>query len=554
MSNTVYDHNVTSLKDQKLDNFLIVEEVFGHIDESLPRHARDAFSHVFEQLSLRKTEFNWMMLAMAEILSNLLKHPRRAPNLVKISFYAFSPKEVMLDISDDASSFSNFERMKKKSLALVRGKKLSDGGRGLALLDKTLPDHEYILKDKSEDGLNHFRIWYPKRKNKEVKDVVPKSHVEEKPSIRERPHVVVVDDDRVIRFLLEGILQTRYDVKSFDHAVDAFEYIKENAPDMIISDLNMPDMDGIELRQALNDIPEGEMIPFIFLSGDEKSATKQYINNLGIDDYLVKPVDKEKLVSVIERLLLRSQQVKNSVSSKVSRNITNILSPSLPKTLSGWECSVRHIAATTGGGDFLLHKQVQDQSCIVLSDVMGHGLEAKFFAYAFAGYLRSVFYSLDDVFHPECVLTQFSKAINQDPLFEATIITCLCLSIQESGVFSCGVAAHPAPYVLKKGGACEQLDIYGPLPGLMGDNKYVSYQTQLEKGDRILFFTDGFSDGFRRHGAADLIEEKLIKKAQELRGCVLEDTMTGVWDYYQSEVRQHQKQDDTTVIILEYKG
>jgi len=553
VSNQISQKHINTQK-KDLDAFLLAQSVFDEINGDLPRKAREELAHVFDKLSLKKTEFNWLMLSLAELISNLIKHPENKPSLVKVSFYALSTKEIVLDISDDASSFYDFEKCKAQSLELVETKKLTESGRGLALIDKAHPDHEYETKEESYDGFNHFRIWYPKRADEthdvELKAISRDFHKEEK----EKANLVLVDDDSVICFFLENILKETYNVKTFLDPHEALAYIKETPPDMIISDLYMPNMTGAELRQALNEVPYGEMIPFVFLSADEKSATRNYINSLGIDDFLLKPVNKEKLVSVIERLLLRSEQIKQSIGCKVSHNISDILSPSLPEHVSNWQCAVRHTTASTGGGDFLLHKEDVDNSCIVLADVMGHGLEAKFFAYAFAGYLRSVFHMIDDKTRPDVVLNAFSKAVNKDPLFESTIITCVCLDVRQDGRFLASVAAHPSPYVIKTDGSFYRLNIQGALPGLMGDNKYNSVKDHLNAGDRLIFFTDGLIDGPMKSELKKDYALTLIKRAVLLREYPLNEAMDHLWSFYQSDIRSKQILDDATVIMLEYGG
>ena len=64
---------------------------------------------------------------------------------------------------------------------------------------------------------------------------------------------------------------------------------------------------------------------------------------------------------------------------------------SMPEKKGNWSFSIKFQIADAGGGDFVLSKDTNDGLITILSDVMGHDTEAKFFAYTYAGYLRSLF-------------------------------------------------------------------------------------------------------------------------------------------------------------------
>ena len=121
--------------------------------------------------------------------------------------------------------------------------------------------------------------------------------------------VLVVDDDPVIvrllqvNFELEGIQVTV--------AVDGEEGLqmaKANPPDVIISDIMMPKLNGLELLAALHALPALAGIPIILLSAKAQAADVQRGMELGADDYVTKPFDPLELIDRVYKVLAKSRR------------------------------------------------------------------------------------------------------------------------------------------------------------------------------------------------------------------------------------------------------
>src|SRR5690606_32307532 len=131
--------------------------------------------------------------------------------------------------------------------------------------------------------------------------------------------------------------------------------------------------------------------------------------------YLTKPVTAEKLSTTVSRLLTRHQQVGNALQSRFHKGLNALLRPHFPAQAQGWHLATRNSMAEAGGGDFTLFHQTSASFLGVLADVMGHGREAKFFAYAYAGYLRSLFrHTARAESAPADFLAQLSSAVADD--------------------------------------------------------------------------------------------------------------------------------------------
>lgn len=123
------------------------------------------------------------------------------------------------------------------------------------------------------------------------------------------PTVLIVDDDRTTRRYLEiALLHTGgYVVEIADTAQGALDILGNTLVDLIVSDITMPDMDGFQLFRRIRRDPRYRGIPFIFLSGDARSATKVDGLEMGIDDYITKPIDVSEFRARIAAVLRRAE-------------------------------------------------------------------------------------------------------------------------------------------------------------------------------------------------------------------------------------------------------
>jgi DegV family protein with EDD domain len=122
--------------------------------------------------------------------------------------------------------------------------------------------------------------------------------------------VLIVDDEPIIGNLLEGGLsEAGFEAEYFDNSVKALENIRRVRPDIIISDIAMPHMDGYELRRRLRQDPETAGIPFVFLSARTDPPDQLEGLRMGADDYVYKPFKIENLISRVEIVMERA--VKN---------------------------------------------------------------------------------------------------------------------------------------------------------------------------------------------------------------------------------------------------
>ena len=120
--------------------------------------------------------------------------------------------------------------------------------------------------------------------------------------------VLVVEDDSPLCWLLETIMRNTYEVTVVNNGLDAWSLLSERSiPDVIISDLAMPGLDGIELLENLSESGLFRNIPVIILSGDEDPAKRKRCLDLGAFSYVIKPFEPRLLLEEVSSAIMSSK-------------------------------------------------------------------------------------------------------------------------------------------------------------------------------------------------------------------------------------------------------
>lgn len=118
-------------------------------------------------------------------------------------------------------------------------------------------------------------------------------------------HILVVEDDiKLNKIVCASLNGNGYNAIGCITAMEAFDAMVDNLVDLIISDIMMPKMDGFEFATAIRE--QNKNIPILFMTARDDIASKQKGFQLGIDDYMVKPVDLDELVLRVGALLRRA--------------------------------------------------------------------------------------------------------------------------------------------------------------------------------------------------------------------------------------------------------
>jgi putative two-component system response regulator len=122
--------------------------------------------------------------------------------------------------------------------------------------------------------------------------------------------ILVVEDNPEMRQSVANALKLeRYQVDQAENGQAALALLQRITPDLILSDINMPRMGGVEFYRALRQNPRWLLIPFMFLTAGDSPDEIRLGRSLGVEDYLLKPIESADLVSAVNARLLRLAQV-----------------------------------------------------------------------------------------------------------------------------------------------------------------------------------------------------------------------------------------------------
>ena len=126
----------------------------------------------------------------------------------------------------------------------------------------------------------------------------------------EKGTILYVEDNPDNRTLVRRILLSEdYKLLEAHNAFEALEVLKTSKPDLILMDINMPDMDGYTLTAKIKAIPGFERVPILALTANVMRGDKEKTLEAGCDGYIQKPLDIDQLIREVERFLPRRTHV-----------------------------------------------------------------------------------------------------------------------------------------------------------------------------------------------------------------------------------------------------
>ncbi len=473
---------------------------------------------------LSETRQNQTLIAVSELATNLVQHSRPQPTWIRV-LLSRECGDWRLEVADNGGPMLDWQsRFNTRVIDLEDFSE--EHGRGLALVATLFPDAHY---EAGPDGRNYNR-W---RLGLGESSVV----------------VAVIDDDPTQLKVISAYLRDSYQVQEFSAPLAAVERLRRSPPDLVLADIRMPELDGLELRRRLAEDPATELVPFIFMTESRDEMVREQADLLGIDDFLLKPVRKRQLIAAVQRTLFRSRSLRARLGHRIDAAITEALRPKLPAELGCWKAAVRSVAAEAGGGDFISCTQTRDYACVVLVDVMGHGVAAKFFAHAHAGYIGGLLHSRPDSWEPASLCRAISQRVFDDKLNQYSLLTCVAVRLARNGWVEIACAGHPAPLLLDAAGA-HQLDIGGALPGLQSEPVYDTLSLRLKPGERLVLFTDGLFEGAFTGPGRAVLEQDILTTARSGLKSGLDELADALMATFRGAAGDSPR-DDATVILLE---
>lgn len=123
---------------------------------------------------------------------------------------------------------------------------------------------------------------------------------------RSTSRVVIADDDAITRMVVKALLEREgFEVVAARDGREAIELVASVQPDLLLVDLNMPEMDGDDVVQVLRGNPSSAPIPIIVLTGERDPGIERRVLGMGADDYMLKPFAPNDLIARVDAALRR---------------------------------------------------------------------------------------------------------------------------------------------------------------------------------------------------------------------------------------------------------
>jgi len=331
--------------------------------------------------------------------------------------------------------------------------------------------------------------------------------------------VLVVDDEAAIRDILSFYLKRAgYQVVQAENGQRALEEMERIRPDLILSDLRMPELSGDEFCQRVKGDPSTREIYFMLVSALDGTASKIGGLNLGADDMIAKPFHAQEVMAKVEsafRTIGMQKEIKrkNQELTRFQERMTAELSlaaklqmgllPHIPGEAASIRFTHRYLPAEGIGGDIYAISALADGSvALMIADVSGHGVTAALIS----AMVKTEFESQIRLGGgPLAWAEGMNRALAHNTLPEQFATAFLARLDPVSCQLRYVVAGHEAPLKLP-GGARRGDAVPTVLAGrgfMLGIDEHLPFQEHeapMEPGDRLVLYTDGLVEVEREDG------------------------------------------------------
>ena len=371
--------------------------------------------------------------------------------------------------------------------------------------------------------------------------------------------ILVVDDTPAnLRLLSSMLIEQGYKVRSVINGQMALTATGAAAPDLILLDINMPEMNGYEVCERLKADEHTRDIPIVFISALDATQDKVKAFAVGGMDYITKPFQIEEVLARVEtHLALRKLQKKLQDTNRrfeqelalAGRVQANFLTSEIPE-MPGWQLSVTLKPARETSGDFYdINPLSGGQLGLLVADVAGKGVGAALYMALNWSLLRT--YVPEYPAQPELVYEAVNRRILRDTQAEMFVTAFYGILDPATGRLVYANAGHNPPFLIsaQKGGDVQKLAATGKPLGMFEDETWQQGIVQLAPGDVLVSYTDGVTEA---QNAEDSLfgEERLLSCVRANVG----QSATDIRDAIIKDVYKHMgyapQYDDVTLLML----
>ena len=368
--------------------------------------------------------------------------------------------------------------------------------------------------------------------------------------------ILVVDDSPVNLRLVVRTLEGRgYRLLAAKNGRAALDIARRVHPDLILLDVMMPELDGFEVCRALKGDPDTRDAIVVFLSALGEVTDKVTGLELGASDYITKPIQPEEVIARVANHVARQQlerEVRRS-RDRLERELASagamqrrILPVALPKGMGATFAAYYRTSLYAGGDYYDVFALPDGQFGVIVADVSGHGAPSAIVmamiraaVHAFPGFAC-------DPAEMIRYLNRHFEFLWESPMF-ATALSALVDPRELSVTIAC--AGHPPPLLLRDG-RVSVLGVDATMPILMMElTRVPDVRHPLQKGDRLLFYTDGVTE--RTDTTDDMFElPRLIAALERSTSLAPADQVQAIVADLDAFAGDHEPDDDQTLLLI----
>jgi sigma-B regulation protein RsbU (phosphoserine phosphatase) len=381
--------------------------------------------------------------------------------------------------------------------------------------------------------------------------------------------ILIVDDEPDLELLVRQKFRRQVREGFFElffahNGKEALQQIEQDSGiDLVLSDINMPVMDGLTLLARLEGIDRELKAVMVSAYGDMQNIRTAM--NRGAYDFVTKPINFEDLEITINKTLhtvdtlkqarrereqLLSIQQELAVASRIQLSILPRIFPAFPNH-SDFDLFAEIIPAKDVGGDFYDFFLIDaDRLGLVIGDVCGKGIPAAIFMAMSSTLLRAT--ALQKLSAGSCL--QYVNSIlaaQYEPVMFVTVFYGILNTRTGDLEFASG--GHPPPYLLSEG-KVNILDVKPACaPGMVDGTRYETCHRQLRPRDTLLLYTDGVTEATDRAG--NLFSERSAEAyLRGAAGLSPKEVVSGLVTEVRKFIGEAPQSDDITVLAAQYLG
>ena len=379
--------------------------------------------------------------------------------------------------------------------------------------------------------------------------------------------ILVVDDEPDLELLLRQkfrrkVRRREIALEFASNGVEALEKLNQQDDiDMVLSDINMPEMDGLTLLSQINSLDLDLRAVIVTAYGDMENIRTAM--NRGAFDFLTKPINFDDLETTIDKTIRHLQVMREALRSRdelvalrqelgvAAQMQDSILPKVFPEHqqygLYAWMTPAKEV-----GGDFYDFFPVEDDRfAVVVADVSGKGVPAALFMMVSRTLVKGS--ALGEREPVKCIteVNQLLYEQNKESMFVTMFYAVLDPA---SGLLQYVNGGHNLPCLVKPSGEVTWLPgDSGIVLGVIDEFPYQQHSIQLEEGDVVFFYTDGVTEAMDEAGN-QFGDDTLLDVLRKAAGADPEDMTRQVVDAVQEHAGGAPQSDDLTCLALRYGG